>query len=406
MRYPLFIALRYLKRGRGSPFLSVITLISIGGVTLGVAALIITLSVMNGFHEDLRDKIVGTNAHIVILKEGSEGLSDYKELGKRVERMEHVLATSPFIFGQAMIQSSQSSLGAVVRGIDIDKEISVTDLDKNIIKGTLKEFGPQGLILGKELAMSLGADIDERVKVISPKGITTPLGMTPRFKNFKVAAIFDTGMYEYDSTLAYVTLDSARALFRMGEGVTGLQVKLDNIYQAGKMDKRIQEELGYPYWVRNWMELNSNLFAALRMEKITMSIILILIILVAAFNVTSTLIMKVIRKTKEIGILKAMGAQRRSIMSIFVLEGLIIGLIGTFLGTFIGSLICFLQDKYHFVKLPGGGEVYYISVLPISMRGSDTLLIILATIGISLLATIYPAWRGARLDPVEAIRYE
>lgn len=406
MHYPLFIALRYLKGGKGSPFLSVITLISIGGVTLGVAALIITLSVMNGFHEDLRDKIVGTNAHIVILKEGSEGLSNYRELGKRVEGMEHVLTTSPFIFGQAMIRSSQSSLGVVIRGIDIDKETEVTDLDKNIIKGNLKDFGPDSLILGKELAMSLGADVGERVRVISPKGIATPIGMKPRFKSFKVIGIFDTGMYEYDSTLAYVTLDSARELFRMGEVVTGLQVKIDDIYQASKMDKRIQKELDYPYWVRNWMELNSNLFAALRMEKITMTVILVLIILVAAFNIASALIMKVIRKTKEIGILKAMGAQRKSIMSIFILEGLIIGFMGTLLGTFIGSFICFLQDRYHFVKLPGGGEVYYISILPISMRGSDILLIILAAIGISLLATIYPAWRGARLDPVEAIRYE
>lgn len=406
MRYPLFIALRYLKGGRGSPFLSVITLISITGVTLGVAALIITLSVMNGFHEDLRDKIVGTNAHLVILKEGAEGLSNYKELGEEVEKMEHVLATSPFIFGQAMIISSQSSLGVVIRGIDISKEIQITDLDENIIKGKLKDFGPNSLILGKELAMSLGADVNDLVKVISPKGIATPVGMKPKFKSFKVAGIFDTGMYEYDSTLAYVTLDSARALFGMGNVVTGLQVKIDDIYQADKMDKRIQKELGYPYWVRNWMELNSNLFAALRMEKITMTVILVLIILVAAFNIASALIMKVIRKTKEIGILKAMGAQRRSIMSIFILEGLIIGLMGTLLGTFIGSLICFLQDKYHFVKLPGGGEVYYISILPISMKGGDILLIILATIGISLLATIYPAWRGARLDPVEAIRYE
>ena len=406
MRYPLFIALRYLKGGKGSPFLSIITLFSIAGVTLGVAALIITLAVMNGFHEDLRDKIVETNAHIVILKEDSEGLVNYEDLGKRVEGMDHVLATSPFIFGQAMIRSSTSSLGVVIRGIDIDKETEVTNLTENIIKGKLKDFGSDGLILGKELAMSLGADVGERVRVISPKGIATPVGMKPRFKNFKVTGIFDTGMYEYDSTLAYVTLDSARELFRMGEVVTGLQVKIDDIYQAGKMHKRIQKELGYPYWVRNWMELNSNLFAALRMEKITMTVILVLIILVAAFNIASALIMKVIRKTKEIGILKAMGAQRKSIMSIFIIEGLIIGLMGTLLGTFIGSLICFLQDKYHFVRLPGGGEVYYISILPISMRGNDIFLIILATIGISLLATIYPAWRGARLDPVEAIRYE
>lgn len=406
MGYSVFIALRYLKGGRGSPFLSVITLISIAGVTLGVAALIITLSVMNGFHEDLRDKIVGTNAHLVILKEGAEGLANYKELGRRVERMEHILATSPFVFGQAMIRSSTGSLGAVIRGIDINEEIQVTDLDENIIKGKLKDFGPDDLILGKELAMSLGVDVGERVRIISPKGIALPVGIKPKFKKFKVTGIFDTGMYEYDSTLAYVTLDSARQLFGMGEVVTGLQVKIDNIYQAGKMDKRIQKELGYPYWVRNWMELNSNLFAALRMEKITMTVILVLIILVAAFNIASALIMKVIRKTKEIGILKAMGAQRKSIMSIFVLEGLFIGLVGTLLGTFIGSLICFLQDKYHFVKLPGGGEVYYISILPISVKGGDILLIILATIGISLLATIYPAWRGARLDPVEAIRYE
>ncbi len=406
MRYPLFIALRYLKGGRGNPFLSIITLISIAGVTLGVAALIITLSVMNGFHEDLRDKIVGTNAHLVILKEGAEGLANYKELGRRVERMDHVLATSPFIFGQAMIRSSTSSLGVVIRGIDIDKETGVTALAENIIKGKLKDFGPNSLILGKELAMSLGADVGEWVRVLSPKGIAMPVGMKPRFKNFKVIGIFSTGMYEYDSTLAYVTLNSARGLFGMGEVVTGLQVKIDDIYLAHKLDRAIQKELSYPYWVRNWMELNSNLFTALRMEKITMTVILVLIILVAAFNIASTLIMKVIRKTKEIGILKAMGAQRRSIMSIFIMEGLIIGFFGTILGTFIGSLICFLQDKYHLVKLPGGGEVYYINILPISMRGNDILLIILATIGISLLATIYPAWRGARLDPVEAIRYE
>ena len=406
MRYPLFIALRYLRGGRGSPFLSLITLISIGGVTLGVAALIITLSVMNGFHEDLRDKIVGTNAHIIILKGGQEGLNNYRELGERVKGMEHVLATSPFILSQAMISSSQSSLGAVIRGVDIGKEIQVTDLNKNIVKGDLEGFDSESLILGKELALSLGVDVGEWVRIISPKGMATPVGMRPRFRGFKVSGIFDSGMYEYDSTLAYITLDSARVLFGMGDVVTGIQVKIDDIYLADRLDRAIQRELGYPYWVRNWMELNKNLFAALKVEKITMTVILVLIILVAAFNIASALIMKVIRKTKEIGILKAMGAKGPSIMSIFILEGLFIGLMGTLLGTFIGSFICFLQDKYHLVKLPGGGEVYYISILPISLRGSDILLVSLAAMGISLLATIYPAWRGARLDPVEAIRYE
>jgi lipoprotein-releasing system permease protein len=406
MKYPLFIALRYLKGGREGYFVSVITLISIMGVTLGVAALIITLSVMNGFHEDLRDKIVGTNAHIVVLKEGAAGLDHYRDLAQEIEKMEHVLATSPFIFGQAMIRSDHSSLGAVVRGIAIAEEVRVTDLGKNIVTGDLEEISPNGLLLGKELALSLGVDVGESLRIISPMKVAPPVGTKPKFKNFKVAAIFDTGMYEYDSTLVYITLENARALFGMGNVVTGLQVKLDDIYQADKIDKRIQGDLGYPYWVRNWMELNSNLFSALQLEKITMTAILTLIILVAAFNIASALIMKVLRKTKEIGILKAMGAPGKSIMSIFILEGLVIGLIGTGLGTLLGSFVCFLQDKYHIVKLPGGGEVYYISILPIALRGSDIIAIITVAIGISLLATLYPAWRGARLDPVKAIRYE
>jgi lipoprotein-releasing system permease protein len=304
----------------------------------------------------------------------------------------------------------------VLRGIDLDaaREVttltgSFTEVDPERLKGSTEGSGwsldPEGIIIGRALATNLGVSLGGRVNVISPFGnVLTPFGLAPRMRSFTVAGIFEMGMYEYDSALAYITIAAAQQLFEMGQSVTGIEVKVDDLYKAKEVGEEIQRRLGFPYVARDWMQLHRNLFAALKLEKIAMFIILTMIVLVAAFNIVSTLIMKVMDKGAEIGILKSIGASSRSIMLIFMVEGLVIGLVGTLLGTAGGAVICKLQESYKIVRLQG--DVYLLDALPILMKGTDLILIASSTLILSFLATIYPSWRAARLDPVVAIRYE
>ncbi|MDA7857882.1 lipoprotein-releasing ABC transporter permease subunit [bacterium] len=412
MRYELFIGLRYLRARRKQVFISIITLISIAGVALGVSALIITLSVMNGFRKDLRQKIVGVNAHIIILDQRDIGLEseEVNKVQRKIKKIKSVISSAPFVYGQIMLKSGKRISGAVIKGIIPNESTKVTDIQKYLIQGDLgkleesKDASKWGIVLGKELAKNLGVFLGKDVLLFSPSEMAGHLGMMPVIRKFQVVGIFDSGMYEYDANLAYVSLSNAQRLFNLDEKITGIEVKIRDFSKAGKIARTIQRILGYPYLARSWMSANRNLFAALKLEKITMSIILVLIVLVAAFNIISTLMMMTMEKTTDIGILKAMGASKRSIMKIFMIEGLVIGLIGMFVGLGIGYGACSLLGKYQFIKLPQ--DVYYIDALPVQMQINDFLFIGLAAVLISFFATLYPSYKASQLNPCEAIRYE
>ena len=411
--YEFFIALRYLKAKRRHRSISLNTFISIGGVTLGVAALIATLAVMTGFTEDLREKIVGTTSHIVVMDRSRESLSTYREIASRIRTLPHVVAVTPFVYNQVLLTSEGSVSGVVLRGIDPDTEGSVTELPKYMREGKIDSLKGRvanpdqeppipGIILGKELAGRLGVFYGEKVMVVSPFGVVGPLGMVPKMRRFEVVGIFDSGMYEYDSSLAYIALSAAQDFFGMGDKVTGLEVKVDDIFIADQVAQRIEQTLGVPYGARDWMKMNRNLFSALKLEKIMMFIILVLIILVASFNIVSTLMMIVVEKGREIAILKAMGANRQGVMRIFMIDGLVIGLVGTLIGLPLGYGVC--QVLQNFYSLPS--DVYYINHLPVKIRPLDVSLVSLSAILISFLATLYPSWQAAKLEPAEALRYE
>lgn len=412
--YELFIGLRYLKAKRRQRSASLNTLISTGGVTLGVAALIATLAVMTGFKEDLRDKILGTNSHIVVTDRTQDTLKDYRMVLERAKKNARVVAATPFIYNQVLLASEGTVYGVVLRGIDPALEGTVTDIEKNIVQGSLaalesppsepgSEASPQpGILIGKELAGRLATFLGDAINVISPAGKPGPLGIVPKIRKFTVVGIFDSGMYEYDSTLAYISIAAAQDFFGLGDEVTGVEVKVDDIFIAGKVAEAIEEELGFPYWARDWMTLNRNLFSALKLEKIMMFIILILIILVASFNIVGTLTMIVVEKSREIAILKAMGAKRLAVMRIFMIDGIIIGLVGTAIGIPLGYGVCELLQNFY--TLPS--DIYYISHLPVKIRLMDVVLVSVSAVTISFLATLYPSYQAAQLNPAEALRYE
>lgn len=393
MRYELFISTRYLLAKRKERFISLISLISILGVAVGVMALIVVLSVMSGFDHDLQEKIIGTNAHIIIEREG--GIADAPAIIDRLRGIDYVVAASPFIVGEVIIRHQDRIKGILFKGIDPRGEREVTRIGEYIIAGNL-DFQEEGIVLGRELAQSLGVYLGDKVSLVSPT--------TSKVHHFIVEGIFNSGMYEYDMNLAFSSLNSAERLFDAPGLVNSIGVKLEKVYQAGRVKRQIQEMLGFPYWVRSWMDINRNLFSALRLEKTAMFIILALIVLVACFNIVSTLIMVVMEKTKDIGILKSIGATNKSIKKIFSSEGLIIGLSGTALGAGAGFLLCYLLKTYRFIKLPP--DIYYIDRLPVRVEWTDSVIIILAAIIISWVATLYPARRAAKLNPVEALRYE
>jgi len=399
-----------LKAKRKQIFISLITILSMAGVGLGVMALIVVLSVMSGFEEDLKTKILGTNAHLVILQHGSP-MRDYGEVGRMAERIKGVVATTPFIFTQAMITSETNVHGVVLRGIDPTTAGRVINIEKTLKKGSIDSLkkeegssGPPGILIGKELAQTLGIMLDDPVVVVSPLGTLTPMGTGPPMKKFRVTGIFDSGMYEYDTSLAYISLKNAQKFLAMDDAVSGVEVKVQDIYGVKKVAQEVQKALGFPFWTKDWMQMNKSLFAALKLERTVMFIILVLIVLVAAFGIVSTLIMVVMEKNKDIAILKSMGAKAKSIMRIFIFEGLIIGVVGTALGLIGGYAICELLGKYQFISLPS--DIYYISRLPVKMNGIDFFMVAVSAIGISFLATLYPSWQASRLDPAEAIRYE
>jgi lipoprotein-releasing system permease protein len=427
MPYELFISKRYLSAKRKQVFVSVITFISIFGIFLGVAALIIVLAVMNGFEEDLRTKILGIKSHIELTTDLTGPMKDYQKVREKIADVEGVVASTPFIYSQAMIRSSNGVTGVIIRALDTQSAFKVINLGK-VKEGNIEYLNkiphelslnyknngvqPDGIVIGKEMARTLGVFLYDTITIISPVSISTPMGMVPRMKKFVVVGIFESGFYEYDSTLAYLSLQSCQDFLQMGNTVTGIDIKVDDIYKADGIARKIQSKLGFPFWTQNWMQMNKNLFSALKLEKHVMFIILSLIVLVAAFNIISALIMIVMEKNKDIAILKSMGATSRSIMKIFIFQGLIIGVIGTALGCVTGLAVALNLQKvsiivekiFRFKILPG--DVYYLSELPSKVNYGDIVIIVVGTLFICFLSTIYPSLRASRTDPAEALRYE
>ncbi|KFO68693.1 ABC transporter permease [Smithella sp. SCADC] len=427
MPYELFISRRYLSAKRKQIFVSIITFISIFGIFLGVAALIIVLAVMNGFEEDLRTKILGIKSHIELTTDMTGPMKDYQNVRERIADVEGVVASTPFIYSQAMIRNGNGVTGVVIRALDTQSAFKVINLGK-IKEGNVEylnkipqEISPnyknekvplEGIIIGKEMARNMGIFLYDPITIISPVSISTPMGMVPRMKKFIVVGIFESGFYEYDSTLAYLSLKSCQDFLQMGDTVTGIDIKVNDIYKADSIARNVQSKLGFPFWTQNWMQMNKNFFSALKLEKRVMFIILSLIVLVAAFNIISALIMIVMEKSKDIAILKSMGATSRSIMKIFIYQGLIIGVIGTTLGCIAGVTIAlniqkvslFVEKIFHFKILPG--DVYYLSELPSKVNYGDVAIIVAGTLLICFLSTIYPSLRASKSDPAESLRYE
>jgi len=428
MSYELFVSIRHLSAKKSQKFISLNTWISIAGVGLGVMALIVVIAVMSGFSKDLRDKILGTNSHVVVSNMNRAMLENYDGILKKVSSVEGVMAAAPFIMNQVMLINGDRVSGIVVRGIDPEKEETVSDLGKNMVSGTVSDLKTKssfsgeikgrekknraGIIVGKELSRRLGVGVGDIVSMVSPVSRVTPVGLIPRMKLFKVVGVFESGMYEYDANLSFILLKSAQKFFSMKNGVSGIEVRVADIEQAGNIASVIQKELGFPYLVRDWMRMNRNLFSALKLEKVVMFIILILIIFVAAFNIVSTLFMLVMEKAKEIAILKSMGASCSSIMKIYSYQGLVIGLVGTFLGCATGFVIVpnlneivgSIESIFGIVAFPS--DVYYLDRLPSKIQYMDSFLIIIFSVVICLVASLYPAWRASKLDLVDGLRYE
>ena len=409
MSFEFFVARRYLFSHRKQAFIYVISLMSIIGVALGVAALVVVLGVYNGLTTDMRDKILGANAHGIVLSYIPDAFGKNPGLRDEILRTPGVTGATPFIYTEVMLSSGDGVKGLMLRGVDPRTAHGVLSMLKAIKKGSINGLetgdGTPGIIIGEELAKHIGLGMGSRVNLLSPSGEKTTAGFQPRIRPFEVAGIFKTGMYEYDSSLAFVTLDAARELLGLDPGfLSGIEITVDDVYRADEITKELTDNIGNPFYARSWMDMNANLFAALKLEKIGMFILLIMVVLIGSFSIVATLVMLVMEKTRDIAVMMSMGATRKMIRRIFMYQGTIIGFVGTMLGYALGLTVGYLLKRYQFIKLPE--NVYTLDHLPIIITVPDVLIIGGAAMLLCFLSTLYPARQASRLKPADALRYE
>src|SRR5437868_5640778 len=440
MRFELFVATRYLRAKRRQAFIGVITGISIAGVAAGVASLIVALAINNGFRQDLQDRLLGSTAHISLMRVQSDGIKDWRPLLERFSKQPHVMAAAPAIYERVLVSRGPRASGAVLKGMIPAEERKVSDLLKSITIGSAQDLeetpspgsgpgpGPGGsetrlpaspdllsdvqrrvaamppIILGKDMADDLGATVGSVVLVTSPQGELTPFGMVPKYIRFRVAGIFNSGFYDYDTSWAFTRLSDAERLFGLGDVVSTIEFKIDDIYKAREVARELESAAGRGFMTANWMEQNRALFHALRLERLVTFITIGLIVFVAALNILISLTMMVMEKTKDIAVLMSMGTRRSQVRRLFMAQGVLIGVIGTVIGLVLGYLLSWGGGHYHLISL--SPEVYSIDYVPFAPRAVDGLLVALVAIGVSFTATLYPSWSAARILPAEALRYE
>jgi lipoprotein-releasing system permease protein len=447
MRFELFIATRYLRAKRRQAFIGIITGISIVGVAAGVASLIVALAINNGFRQDLQERLIGSTSHVSLLRVADDGIKDWPPLLERLSKQPHVVAAAPAIFEQVLISRGPRARGAVLKGMIPANERKVGDLLNAIKEGsaaaleetsspsgqnlpepetqktpagsgsTFPEDSPDSLsgvhariaamppiILGKDMAGNLGATVGSVVLVTSPQGELTPFGMVPKYSRFRVVGIFNSGFFDYDSSWAFTRLSDAQRLFGLGDLISVLEFKVDDIYKAGEVSRELEDAAGKGFMATNWMEQNQALFHALRLERLVTFITIGLIVFVAALNILISLIMMVMEKTKDIAVLLSMGTRKAQVRNIFIAQGVLIGVIGTAIGLLLGYAISYAGGHYHIISL--SPEVYSIDYVPFAPRPMDGVLVALVAVGVSFIATLYPSWSAGRTLPAEALRYE
>jgi lipoprotein-releasing system permease protein len=436
MRFELFVASRYLRAKRRQAVIGVITGISILGVAAGVASLIIALAINNGFRQDLQDRLLGSTSHVNLLRIQSDGIKDWQALMTRLAKEPHVVATAPAIYEQVLISRGPRARGAVLKGMIPAAERKVSDLLKTVTLGSADALDEPGeapvgegarttspdesptalegveqrvaamppIVLGKDMAADLGATVGSVVLVTSPQGELTPFGMVPKYSRFRVVGIFNSGFYDYDSSWAFTRLSSAQQLFGLGDLISVLEFKLDDIYRADEVAGQLEQAAGKGFMATSWMEQNKAIFRALRLERVVTFITIGLIVFVAALNILISLTMMVMEKTRDIAVLMSMGTRKSQVRRVFIAQGVLIGVIGTIMGLVLGYALSWAGGHYHLLSL--APEVYSIDYVPFAPRAMDGVLVALVAIGISLVATVYPSWSAARILPAEALRYE
>lgn len=408
MNLELFIARRYLRSRRRENFISIITFISIGGVALGVAALILVMSMMNGFEKEVRSRIVGTTAAVSVFEGTGGALHDWQTVATRVRSNPQVTGVSPFVMAKTALRSRNESDGIIVRGIIPENELQTTDLAERLTQGVF-DVAPggtdelPGALLGATLARNIAVSLDDEIVIYGGGRYGRSLGETPRVMKFRVAGVFESGMYEYDASLVLIGLDRAQNLFEVGDGITGLHVNVRDVFRSDEVSAQLQSDLGPLYQTTDWKETHKNLFSWMALEKYAMFLALSLIVAVAAFNIIATLIMIVMEKRTEIGIMKSFGMNTAAVRRVFLYQGGIVGVVGTAIGCALGYLGCWAQATFEIIRLPS--EIYFISALPVDPRWGDFTAVALASVGLCLVAAVYPAARAARLFPVRALQY-
>jgi len=415
MRFELFIASRYLRAKRRQAVIGVITAISVVGVMAGVASLIIALAINNGFRQDLQDRLLGSTAHVNLLRVQADGIRNWRELLERMQEQPHVVAAAPALYEQVLVSRGARATGMVIKGVLPEYENKVSELLKDVKFGSAEALQASTaedketnnvppIVLGKDAADDIGATVGSVVLVTSPQGELTPFGLVPKYIRFKVAGIFKSGFYDYDKSWGFIRLKDAQSLFGLGDVVSVLEFKVDDIYKADQIGKELEEAAGRGFMSTNWMEQNKALFRALRLERVVTFITIGLIVFVAALNILISLIMMVMEKTRDIAVLMSMGTRTRQVRRIFIAQGMLIGVIGTAAGLILGFGLSWLGGHYHFLQL--SAEVYSIDYVPFAPRVMDGVIVAAVALLISFVATMYPSWSASRIAPAEALRYE